>query len=554
MENGDNTYRSRGASRPPQRDGETGASREAPLFTEIPVNNARRTPHSGRPDYYAPPTPSRPANRNPYGGRAPDSYMDYAQRPGQSSRPASEYTNRSPRDRRIGYGDPHPSATFTEISWDSFREGKYNSPTPPAESVPEAPAKGDPFESYYASAGRTSAPRRTPQTPPLDAAPDPFYAGQTPAPDYRQYSQPVRQSGGRRSAERSAPAHRASYVRPGAPRATPGHSRRPAAPVTPPPSVSRPAGNAPGGPRRPRRRGLHPVFYVIALVLAALLILGVSKLAGSARNRTPKATPVQYIPGSAVTPAPATATPGPTPEGSAEATPEITPTPSPVPSPTPSGPKAARSGNRIVPADWGVVVPERTHTVYDSFFDKSCMIGNSLVEGFMMWSGVTNIRYIYGTGAVVNNVIGVLDLAPLTLNQPGYYTDIYLMFGLNEVGTGVTSFLQGYQKLIDFIRQYQPDANIYIISVTPVTQKVDEDPNEVQTMDRINTFNASLKEFCEDNDCWYLDIYSMLLDGDGYLSSAYAFEEDGKHFEKSGYVAWANYMKTHYVDSALVTE
>ena len=73
-------------------------------------------------------------------------------------------------------------------------------------------------------------------------------------------------------------------------------------------------------------------------------------------------------------------------------------------------------------------------------------------------------------------------------------------------------------------------------------------------MERINNFNAALKQFCADSNCWYLDIYSMLLDEDGYLSADYAFAEDGKHFEKSGYVAWANYMKTHYVDDGLLTE
>ena len=92
------------------------------------------------------------------------------------------------------------------------------------------------------------------------------------------------------------------------------------------------------------------------------------------------------------------------------------------------------------------------------------------------------------------------------------------------------------------------------MSVTPVTKEVDEDPNEVQSMERINKFNAAIKEFCVENDCWYLDIYSMLVDSQGYLSAAYAFEGDGKHFEKSGYVAWANYMKTHYVDAGLLTE
>ena len=182
------------------------------------------------------------------------------------------------------------------------------------------------------------------------------------------------------------------------------------------------------------------------------------------------------------------------------------------------------------------------------------MIGNSLVEGFRMWSGVTNMRCIYGTGAVVNNVLGTLDLSPLTLNDADYYHDIYLMFGLNEVGTDVNSFVQSYKTLIEYVREHQTNANIYVISVTPVTQKVDADPNEVQSMERINAFNSALKQLCADEKCWYLDIYSMLVDEYGYLSSNYAFAGDGKHFEKSGYVAWANYMKTHYVDEGLLTE
>ena len=44
------------------------------------------------------------------------------------------------------------------------------------------------------------------------------------------------------------------------------------------------------------------------------------------------------------------------------------------------------------------------------------------------------------------------------------------------------------------------------------------------------------------------------IDENGYLSTAYAFEGDGKHFEKSGYVAWANYLKSHYVDETLIPE
>lgn len=288
-------------------------------------------------------------------------------------------------------------------------------------------------------------------------------------------------------------------------------------------------------------------------VFLALIIFGISRLAsGSSSNGVKPGNP---IPAVTATPFSVDATEEPI---SAEATPEVepdyTPTPSPEPSPTPAGPKAQKLGELIVPAEWGPVVPERRREVYDSYFDKSCMIGNSLVEGFLMWSGLTNLRYIYNTGATVGGAIGTLDLAPLTLNPNGYYSDVYLMFGLNEIGIDVNSFVQSYKKLVDFVREHQSTANIYIISVTPVTKRVDEDPNEPQKMERIRNFNAALKEFCEDQNCWYLDIYSMLLDKDGYLSADYAFLEDGKHFEKSGYVAWANYMKTHYVDSSLLTE
>ena len=306
--------------------------------------------------------------------------------------------------------------------------------------------------------------------------------------------------------------------------------------------------------RLPRigKNRIHPAFLLIALVLVGLLIFGIVKLVQKGNEKPmytlPSYAPVTATPRPADTPQPGEATP----EASAEVS--MTPKPTAEPTPTPSGAKAQRDGDLIVPADWGAVVPERANAVYDSHFDRSCMIGNSLVEGFFMWSGVSNMRYIYGTGAVVNNALGTLDLSPLTLNDPDYYHDIYLMFGLNEVGTDVNTFVQSYRELIAYVREHQTKANIYVISVTPVTQQVDADPNEVQSMERINAFNSALRQLCADEKCWYLDIYSMLLDEYGFLSSDYAFAGDGKHFEKSGYVAWANYMKTHYVDEGLLTE
>ncbi len=501
-----------------------GASREESVFFDIPSEPVRRTPNSGRP------VSSAPQGRGTVSTGRGSAFQDRSEpvraHPRGETRPAD-----TRQDLRHG-----GSASFTEISWDSFFSGEYERPrtaSPASPAEPEAPAQerdpfGDDFRRYAEPAARSSAPRYNSTTRTA-----PAYRGNTGTPYGAENPGrgTVPQSGG-------TPPRRP---------VSPDGERKPASPGYRPPS-------------RPKRktRGIHPVFYIIALVLAAILFFGVSKLVGAvkARGGSPRVTPVMYVPGSAVTHDPNTPTPSSS-SGGAEIlvteTPSPSPEPTPTPSPTPSGPKAKQSGSLIVPADWGPAVPERRKTVFDSYFDKSLMIGNSLTEGFFMWSGMTNIRYIYNTGAVVTNVIGVLDLAPVTLN-PSYYTDIYLMFGLNEVGSSVDSFISGYKKLVDYIREYQPSANIYLISVTPVTREVDEDPSEVQSMERINKFNAAIKEFCVENDCWYLDIYSMLIDSQGYLSAAYAFEGDGKHFEKSGYVAWANYMKTHYVDAGLLTE
>lgn len=576
MENRESSYyRKDGASRPPQR--EDASQRESTLFTELPLDSVRRTPSSGRPapEYTGTANENRRAARPAADtGRAAPRAVPYT----PQSRPAQSYANYNgysdsrqgqPRRQEPYYGDR--STAFTEISWDALRSGNLEQGAPNARRAVPAQPQAEPYRNtaqprqadpyYYSNAApaqQTAPYRRSDGTyrqpyatggyraapQPIETESDPFYGGNLP-----QGEAPQRSYG-------AAQRPHGDYYRPGAVRrpAQRGTATRSSGSGTPPRRP--PSENGGGGfsfrlPRIGKNR-IHPAFLLIALVLVGLLIFGIVKLVQKGNEKPmytlPSYAPVTATPRPADTPQPGEATP----EASAEAS--MTPKPTAEPTPTPSGAKAKRDGDLIVPADWGAIVPERAEAVYDSHFDRSCMIGNSLVEGFLMWSGVTNMRYIYGTGAVVNNVLGTLDLSPLTLNDPDYYQDIYLMFGLNEVGTDVNSFVQSYKTLLEYVREHQTKANIYVISVTPVTQEVDADPNEVQSMERINSFNSALKQLCADNNCWYLDIYSMLVDEYGYLSRDYAFAGDGKHFEKSGYVAWANYMKTHYVDEGLLTE
>lgn len=305
-----------------------------------------------------------------------------------------------------------------------------------------------------------------------------------------------------------------------------------------------PRAKTPAGPARPRtgykpRKRMDGGLLLACVLLVVLILFVLVKLFGNVGDK-PKEKPAD------------------TPIIQTTPTPEVTPAPTEVPTatpvPTPEGDPAKLVDGRIVPADWGVVVPEREVPQFNSYFDNSVMIGNSLAEGFYMWAGLAeNFTFICNANLWIDQVIGGIDLSKVTLN-PGMYESIYLVFGLNEVGNSVELFIEEYVELIDFLREYQPNATIYVHSVTPVMEKVDKDPGEVQTMARIDNFNERLKEMCAEKECWYVDIYSMLIDENGYLSTAYAFEGDGKHFEKSGYVAWANYLKSHYVDETLIPE
>ena len=594
MENRESSYYRRdGASRPPQQEG-AASQRESALFTELPLDSVRRTPNSGRPapQYSETETANRRSARpTAEPARTAPRAVPYTpqSRPAQGYADYNGYGSRQPQQRQQPYGAG--SAAFTEISWDALRSGDLEQSAQGNRRAAPAQPQTDPY-------GRPVQPQREAYRPAAQPRQtDPYYNAAQPQTDpYGRTAQPQQRNdpyrrgdgsyrqpyatGGYRAAPQppeteSDPFYGGSLPQRETPQRSYAASQRPHGDYYRPGAVRRPAqraaaGRSSGGtpPRRPPsdnggkgfsfrlprigKNRIHPAFLLLALVLVGLLIFGIVTLARKGNEKPrytlPSYAPVTATPRPADTPQPGEATP----EASAEVS--MTPKPTAEPTPTPSGAKAQRDGDLIVPADWGAIVPERTNAVYDSHFDRSCMIGNSLVDGFLMWSGVTNMRCIYGTGAVVNNVLGTLDLSPLTLNDADYYHDIYLMFGLNEVGTDVNSFVQSYKTLIEYVREHQTKANIYVISVTPVTQKVDADPNEVQSMDRINAFNSALKQLCADEKCWYLDIYSMLVDEYGYLSSDYAFAGDGKHFEKSGYVAWANYMKTHYVDEGLLTE
>ena len=289
-------------------------------------------------------------------------------------------------------------------------------------------------------------------------------------------------------------------------------------------------------------------------LLLALAVLTGCTLPGTAPKEEPTSAPEPTAaPVSTPAPTPPT-TPAPTPTPVPTPTPEPTPTPTPSPSPTPAGPKAVLEGELIVPGAWGVAVPERARRADDEFFAKTCMVGNSLTGGFLLMSGLGDkVDCIYETGANVYNVLEsrVMDMRHMRRNA---YTDVYIVLGLNELGMENDSFAENYGEIIDYIRARQTKANIILVSVTPMEKWVHEGQENYRTMDMVYAYNDVLRSLCAEKGCWYLDLFSVLVDDEGFLKEEIAYHGDGLHLEANGYELWAEYMRTHYVDEALLNE
>lgn len=186
----------------------------------------------------------------------------------------------------------------------------------------------------------------------------------------------------------------------------------------------------------------------------------------------------------------------------------------------------------------------------DSFFANSAILGNSLVEGLRMFSNLKSLHYFSATSVSVVSAtqtknVRLADGSTGTLVQSlcqGQYDRIYIELGINEIGGNVDTFIQRYGNMIDTIRAAESNADIYILSVLPVTRAKSQAGSF--NMTRVNLYNAALSQLAAEKQCYYMDVCSAFLGSDGYLPSGWS--SDGVHLYAKYYSVWENCMRTLY--------
>ncbi len=173
----------------------------------------------------------------------------------------------------------------------------------------------------------------------------------------------------------------------------------------------------------------------------------------------------------------------------------------------------------------------------DDFFSDAAMLGNSLVDGMMLCSGLKNMTFYGKTGHTVYQN----RLNELLQRQFG---KVYIEFGINEVGSSQDEFIRRYRNIVTAIQAAMPEADVYIMAITPVTSA--RSAEGTFTMKKINAMNEALHALAEELQCWYLDCCTPLCGADGYLPSAYGGWDGSPHLSVDGYLAWAEVIRTHY--------
>ena len=180
-----------------------------------------------------------------------------------------------------------------------------------------------------------------------------------------------------------------------------------------------------------------------------------------------------------------------------------------------------------------------------------------------MYKYYASILYEYAkwdqTDFFVKNGLTVWDVNTITLStvdgtnqtleqvlKKKNYPKIYIMLGINELGTGnPDSFAGQYQQVIESIRRLQPESLIFLQEILHVTSQKDAEKSYINNQE-VNLRNDALRKICDGKQVLYIDI-NEAFDLAGTKTLDPALSGDGVHIQAKNIQRWKDYLLNHGV-------
>lgn len=208
----------------------------------------------------------------------------------------------------------------------------------------------------------------------------------------------------------------------------------------------------------------------------------------------------------------------------------------------------------VVPANIAEIEVPQGEAKDSSWFSDAVLVGDSRIDGFRIYSGITECDYIIRTGMSVYDVaerkqnvkVGDRKYSVMELLEQKPYAKIYLSMGVNELGYyNPEGYGAKYGDIIDQIRSLQPDAEIYVQTIIPVNAAMCAENNQPEYVNNeiIRQYNASLVEMAVNKGVLLVNPVEALEDDTGEIPAE--LSSDGVHFKAEGYILWRDYLLCH---------
>lgn len=189
-------------------------------------------------------------------------------------------------------------------------------------------------------------------------------------------------------------------------------------------------------------------------------------------------------------------------------------------------------------------------TAPEGYFRDALFIGDSRMVGIASYAPFEGANYFATVGLAtykVDKVKSEVDnksIAFSSLLSSKTYGKIYIMLGINEIGNDRTATMKKYADLVNTIRAAQPNAVIYLCANLHVTAKRSAKGDAINNQS-INSFNAAVKNLCDNSTVYYLDVNPSFDDESGCLRADYT--NDGVHPLAKYYKLWAEWFKQNVI-------
>jgi len=188
-----------------------------------------------------------------------------------------------------------------------------------------------------------------------------------------------------------------------------------------------------------------------------------------------------------------------------------------------------------------------------SYFKDAVFIGDSRTDGFRLMAGVWDAEYITFAGMEVKKfyTYGFYGAEKLTAEQAlkslgTNYGKVYISLGLNELGWAFFSvYYNKLGEIVDTIRAFNPNADIYLITVMPVSEQRSKQVY-YESLENVAAINELIAQVAREKKVYYVDVDSIFRDAKGYLPEGYA--SDGVHLNRDPIMTWRDYLLTHTME------